>query len=173
MATDSKLCKGCGKLTPKSDFVSVYGQANPRGKYCMCCYLARERQHVMSLMDGRDFCLYCGKKIGKYCDYDENGRSVMHYMELDHMDPVALGGHDVVGLIDLETGESLDDGQNTVYCCRECNRAKKHKPFIEWVESLTPECKEFAIAVYKQKHEGKSPDEFRSDIPPDIQIDFD
>ena len=86
MASDLKTCKGCGKLKPKADFVSIYGYPNPRAKYCKCCYDSRERQHVMELMDGRDFCLYCGKTIAKYCDYDERGRSLRHYMELDHMD---------------------------------------------------------------------------------------
>ena len=114
----------------------------------------------MELMDGRDFCLYCGKTVAKYCDYDARGNSSGSYIELDHMDPISLGGHDTRGLIDLETAESLDDGQNVVYCCRECNRKKSNTLFVDWVKSLAPHFQALAIEVYKQKHDGRLPDGF-------------
>lgn len=96
-------------------------------------------------MDGRDYCLYCGKKMDKAYDWNPGGSSTKHYLNRDHMDPVALGGE--------------DSDHNTVYCCVSCNLRKGDRPFTEWLKMLSPEGDELAREVYVQKH-GYQPEDF-------------
>lgn len=140
-----KVCPGCAKTKPIEDFVTIYGFANPRGKYCPDCFLRHERDHAISLLDGRDYCLYCGRKIERAYDWNPDGSSAKHYLNRDHMDPFALGGE--------------DSECNTIYCCVLCNLKKGDRPFTEWLQMLSPECGQLAREIYVQKH-GYQPEEF-------------
>ncbi len=140
-----KNCLGCRTVKPIKDFVTIYGFSNPRGKYCKSCFLEKQRKHAISLMEGRDFCLYCGVKIEKAYDWTAEGKSDHTYLHLDHMDPISLGG---------EYSE-----RNTVYCCVSCNIKKGDKLFIEWLEELEPKYRELSRNIYVKKH-GKKPEEF-------------
>lgn len=119
-----KECPKCRKVKLISEFVTIWGYKNPRGKYCYSCFLINEQEHASSLMDGRDFCLYCGKKILKVYDWDKNGKPLKTYLHLDHMDPFSLGG--------------LDSDSNKVYCCVECNLKKSDMLFLDWLKILKP-----------------------------------
>lgn len=140
-----KKCAGCGVVKPIEDFVTIYGYTNPRGKYCRQCFVDREQGFVRTLLEGRDFCLYCGKPIAKAYDRTPEGKSTRTYINLDHMDPLCLGGE--------------HSSENIVYCCIKCNERKGSKAFIEWLKQLKPPCKELARQVYEEKH-GRSPEEF-------------
>jgi 5-methylcytosine-specific restriction endonuclease McrA len=142
-----KNCPDCGLIKPIGDFVTIFGFFNPRGKYCRSCFLKHQQQHAVSLMEGRNFCLYCGAKIEKAYDWIAEGKSARTYLHLDHMDPISLGG---------EVSDS-----NTVYCCVSCNLKKGNKPFIKWLEELEPRYRELSRKVYIEKH-GKKPEEFKS-----------
>ena len=125
--------------------MTIYGFSNPRGKYCKSCFLIRQREHVISLMEGRDFCLYCGEKIEKVYDWTPEGKSSRMYLHLDHMDPISLGGE--------------DSERNTVYCCVHCNLKKGNMLFATWLEKLKPEYRELSRKVYVEQH-GRKPEEF-------------
>jgi len=140
-----KNCSGCGFIKPIENFVTVFGFSNPRGKYCRSCFLEQQRQHAISLMGGRNFCLYCGVKIEKAYDWTAEGNSAYTYLHLDHMDPISLGG---------EGSE-----RNTVYCCVSCNLKKGDKLFTKWLGELEPKYRELSRRVYIEKH-GKKPEEF-------------
>ena len=140
-----KKCPGCEQVKTIEDFVTVYGFTNPRGKYCRTCFLNRQREHAISLMEGRDFCLYCGKRIEKAYDWTPEGKSSRTYLHLDHMDPISMGGDDTE--------------KNTVYCCVPCNIKKKNKLFTTWLEELKPNCRDLSRKVYVDKH-GREPEEF-------------
>lgn len=141
-----KTCPECKLVKPIDDFVSIYGVKNPRGKYCKSCFELHQQQHAISLMEGRDYCLYCGRKIEKAYDWTLEGKSEKTYLHLDHMDPLSLGGED------SET--------NTVYCCVECNLQKGNKPYSEWLMELTPDCREVARSIYIKKH-GRAPEDYK------------
>jgi late competence protein required for DNA uptake (superfamily II DNA/RNA helicase) len=140
-----KDCKGCNQVKPVASFVTVYGYSNPRGKYCKDCFKDHQKKHAISLMEGRDFCLYCGTRIEQAYDWYPGGGSKKCYLHNDHMDPLALGG--------------ADTEANTVYCCATCNIKKKDLPFTQWLGKLTPEMQKLAQEVYVSKH-GGTPDEF-------------
>ena len=144
-ARKQKTCPRCGLVKPLSQFVTIYGYENSRGKYCRQCFLDREQESVRALLDGRDFCLYCGKVITKAYDWTPEGRSKKTYINLDHMDPRYLGGD--------------DSHENTVYCCTTCNARKGRKPFLVWLGELKAPYEELARRVYEEKH-GRSPEEF-------------
>ncbi len=141
-----KNCPGCEIIKPIEDFVTIFGFSNPRGKYCKSCFLEKQRQHAISLMEGRDFCLYCGLKFEKAYDWTAKGKSAHTYLHLDHMDPISHGG---------EYSE-----RNTVYCCVSCNLKKGEKLFTEWLEELDPKYRELSRNIYVEKH-GKKPEEFK------------
>lgn len=99
----------------------------------------------MSLMDGRDFCLYCGKKIEKAYDWTIEGRPSRTYLHLDHMDPLSRGGKDAKC--------------NSVYCCVTCNIKKRDKLFSDWLNELMPKYRRLSRSVYTAKHR-REPEEF-------------
>jgi hypothetical protein len=140
-----KKCPRCEIAKPVEKFVTVYGFPNPRGKYCRSCFLNHQRAHAISLMEGRDFCLYCGNKVEKVYDWTPVGKSAREYLQLDHMDPISQGGDDTE--------------QNTVYCCVTCNQKKRDKLFTVWLEELKPEYRELSRKIYIEKH-GREPEEF-------------
>ena len=135
---EEKKCGRCKIIKPTSSFVSIYGFKNPRGKYCYDCFLEIQQEHAISLMEGRNFCLYCGEVISKVYDWKVDGKSAKTYLHRDHMNPLSLGGEDT------------DD--NTVYCCTNCNIKKGNKNFIEWLKLLEPDYSKLAREVYIQKH---------------------
>jgi len=140
-----KKCARCEVIKPIKDFVDIGGCWNPRGKYCKQCFLDREQEFVRKIFDGRDFCLYCGKSIARFCDYNPTGKSKNNIV-LDHMDPLCLGGDDT--------------HKNTIYCCVECNARKGGKSFADWLKKLESPYRELAREVYIEKH-GRSPEEFK------------
>lgn len=152
-----KKCARCKVVKPIEDFVTIYGYVNPRGKYCRQCFMDREQEFVRGLLGGRDFCLYCGKPITKYCDWTPDGKSKNTYTNLDHMDPLFLGGE--------------DSAKNMVYCCAECNKRKGKKPFIEWIGDLKASYKKLARRVYEDKHR-RSPEDFEPE-PTEVGIVID
>ena len=134
-----KMCRGCNSVKPIDEFVTIYGVRNPRAKYCQSCFAAHQQEHAKSLMEGRDFCLYCGTKIEKAYDWTPEGRSAKTYLHLDHMDPLSLGG------------EASD--KNTVCCCVACNLRKGNKLFVNWLAELEAKYREIARRVYIEKHQ--------------------
>ena len=143
----SKTCPKCKIEKPISLFVTIYGFTNPRGKYCKDCYWINEVIFVRRLMEGSDYCLYCGKIIKKVYDWTEKGKTTKTYINLDHMNPISLGGK--------------DSESNTVYCCTECNRKKSNLPFVKWLDKLEPKYKNIARKIYIAKH-GYKPEKFKS-----------
>ena len=141
-----KTCPKCKVLKPVSSFVTIFGFTNPRGKYCRKCYLINELSFVKRLMEGRDYCLYCGKKIKKVYEWTVEGKTVKIYINRDHMDPISLGGR--------------DSSNNTVYCCVECNRRKSNKLFSEWLKYLTPKYRKLTKEIYIKKHR-RNPENFK------------
>lgn len=146
---EEKKCAKCEMVKPISSFVSIYGFNNPRGKYCEDCYFLIQQEHAISLMEGRDFCLYCGKKITKAYDWTIDGKSSRVLLHRDHMDPLSLGGE--------------DSENNTVYCCLGCNIRKGNKTFIEWLNILEPQYSALARNVYIKKHKC-IPENFRPSL---------
>lgn len=140
-----KTCPQCKQLLAIDTFVNIYGYPNPRGKYCRDCFAERQRQSAIRLMDGRDFCLYCGTKVSKVYDYAPNGDHTKVHLHRDHMDPFSLGGE--------------DNGTNTVFCCPTCNLKKGDKLFVEWLDAMDPAYRGLARQVYIEKH-GHEPEEF-------------
>lgn len=143
---EEKKCGRCQKIKPISSFVSIYGFKNPRGKYCLDCFLLNQQDHAISLMEGRNFCLYCGEVISKAYDWTIEGKSAKTYLNRDHMDPLSLGGE--------------DSDNNTVYCCAKCNIKKGNQTFTEWLKLLEQNYSNLAREVYIQKHK-HSPEEFK------------
>jgi hypothetical protein len=144
-----KTCLGCLQVKPIEEFVTIYGFKNPRGKYCHDCFLTHEHNHAVSLLEGRNFCLYCGKKIEKAYDWTPEGNSAKNYLNRDHMDPVALGGE--------------DSQHNTVFCCVSCNLKKVNRPFTEWLQMLSPEYRELSRKIYAEKH-AHQPEDFTPSV---------
>lgn len=135
---EEKKCAKCDIVKPITSFVSIYGFKNPRGKYCDNCFSVIQQEHAITLMEGRDSCLYCGKKIAKVYDWTINGKSTKTYLHRDHMDPLSLGGE--------------DSEDNTVYCCVNCNTKKGNKTFVAWLKNLEPKYAALAREVYIEKH---------------------
>ncbi|OGU38442.1 MAG: hypothetical protein A3K31_11585 [Ignavibacteria bacterium RIFOXYA12_FULL_35_25] len=143
---EEKKCGKCKIIKPISDFVSIYGFKNPRGKYCHDCFLSIQQDHAISLMEGKNFCLYCGEKISKAYDWTIDGKSTKTYLHRDHMDPLSLGGEDI--------------DNNTVYCCTNCNIKKGNKTFSEWLKTLESNYADLAREIYIKKHK-YIPEEFK------------
>jgi len=141
-----KKCPGCEVIKSINDFVTIFGFLNPRGKFCKTCFLNHQLEHAISLMEGRYFCLYCGKKVEKVHDWTAEGKPLHIYLHLDHMDPISRGGEDTK--------------HNTVYCCVACNLKKKDKLFTDWLKELKPECRDLSRKVYVAKH-GRKPEDFK------------
>ena len=142
-----KYCPKCNIIKPVSSFVNIYGFENTRGKYCIVCYWDNERAFVKQLMEGRDYCLYCGKKIKKVYDWTMDGKTSKISIHCDHMDPISLGGK--------------DSKNNTVYCCVECNKRKRNKTFSEWLKFLAPKYRKLSREIYIKKHRRK-PEDFKA-----------
>ena len=140
-----KKCPRCGLIKQISEFVTIYGYPNVRGKYCLPCFYDREREYAIEILEGRDCCLYCGKKIEKLYDWLPNGTPSKTYVNLDHMDPLSLGGE--------------DKDENTLYCCVNCNLRKGDKTFTDWLRSLESPYKEIAREVYIRKQR-RRPEDF-------------
>lgn len=68
--------------------------------------------------------------------------------QLDHMDPLDLGGSDSLG--------------NAVYCCTPCNLRKGRRPFLAWLEKLPAERHALARELYDARH-GHPPEAFVPD----------
>jgi hypothetical protein len=141
-----KQCPRCGHIKHISEFVTIYGYPNIRGKYCFPCFNDREREYATEILEGRDFCLYCGKKIEKLYDWSPDGNPCKTYVNLDHMDPISLGGEDT--------------DENTVYCCPDCNLKKGGKTFTDWLKNLESPYREIAREVYTKK-QGRQPEDFQ------------
>ena len=141
-----KKCRRCKNVMPISVFVDSSGYKNPRGRYCPQCHIDEEYEILERVMEGRDFCLYCGSKIIKVSDSLEGPLTSWATIHLDHMDPISLGGK--------------DNETNTVNCCSICNRKKGNKLFVEWLKCLDNECRTLSRNVYIQKH-GKNPEDFK------------
>ena len=149
-----KICPQCESKKDISCFVTVYGFQNSRGKYCKSCFNENEIRDVIEALEGRTFCLYCGKYIEKLHDYDKKGNSIKVYIHSDHMDAVSLGGENCV--------------INLVNCCVECNLKKGNKPFVEWLDSLPEKYKDISRQVYIDKHV-RAPEEFD---PEEVELFF-
>ncbi|MEZ5530460.1 MAG: HNH endonuclease [Porticoccaceae bacterium] len=145
-----KRCQECKNIKGIEEFVTIYEFPNSRGKYCKTCFLLHQQQHAMSLMDGRDYCLYCGLKISKVYDWTPEDRSHKTYLHRDHMDPLSLGGEDIE--------------RNTVYCCVTCNLRKGNKFYKDWLKELEPKYREIAYIKYVKSH-GRTPEEFIQSEP--------
>lgn len=140
-----KTCPKCKTTKPIRQFVDICGFPNPRGKYCLVCFKVCQQEHARSILEGRDFCLYCGRRITKLYDWNRDRSPRRTYVNRDHMDPLSLGGS--------------DSDRNTVYCCVECNQRKKDKTFLEWLSELKPPYRRLARQVYVRKHR-RAPDRF-------------
>lgn len=105
-----------------------------------------EKENVISFLEGRDFCLYCGKIIDKMYEWGPTGKSMFTYVNCDHMDPLSLGGK--------------DNKNNTVYCCTDCNRKKGNKTFVDWLNLLEPKYQKLSREVYFKKHK-RFPEKFK------------
>lgn len=141
-----KECPRCKKLKSVDDFVTIYGYRSKKGKYCSKCHDQMEKETVTTFLEGRDFCLYCGKKIDKMYEWEPTGKSILTYVNLDHMDPRSLGGK--------------DNRSNTVYCCTACNRKKGNKTFVDWLNLLEPKYQKLSREVYIYKHK-RVPEKFK------------
>lgn len=155
---NEKKCPRCRQIKPLREFVTVYGYRNPKGKYCQNCFDDKQKEHAIELLEGRDFCLYCGKKIHRTYDWTPDGNSARTYLHCDHMDPISLGGP--------------DNSRNTVYCCVECNERKSDKPFIKWLKELTPKQRKIARHIYIKKR-GRAPEQFKPKSNRKIVISID
>ena len=148
----TKKCARCYSTKSIDKFVNIYGFKNVRGKYCISCFHERQQEHAMELLEGRDFCLYCGERITKAYDWTPTGSSAKTYVNRDHMNPLALGGEDTQ--------------ENTVYCCVTCNLKKGKKTYREWLQCLSTKNREFARKIYIEK-QGQSPENF---VPTDPNV---
>ena len=79
-----------------------------------------------ALLAERKTCPYCGTAITK-----ENAVA-------DHLDPVKLGG--------------ANSQHNLTICCRECNKRKSGRHYLDWVAMLPEDRKGPALRWYKRKH---------------------
>ena len=172
MANSTKKCKVCEQDKLKSEFVSQFGFDNPRGRLCRDCWIEKQKNEVVELMEGRDYCLYCNTSISRARDYDANGQVIRTYVHMDHMDPLALGGYDPY-TYDLEIeGFPENISRNTVYCCGDCNSKKKDMPFKDWLKLIPEKNRELARKVYVEKN-GMTPEEFVAHEDVVIRIEFD
>lgn len=87
-------------------------------------------------------CPYCGVPL------EAPGGSETVFGEsthLDHMDALSLGGEESI--------------RNAVYVCAACNLAKGRRAFCDWLQQLTPACREQVRQIYIDKH-GHPPEAF-------------
>ena len=172
-----KVCHHCERMLPIGEFVNSVGTKNPRGRTCLDCYQAKEQkahevaisnesekipklkimfgefwkhyawpqEFELTLYAERSECPYCGAPLGELYEIQPDGSYGLRRNHLDHMDPLNLGGEDSI--------------RNAVFCCRTCNLKKGRRSFSEWLDCLTPDCREIAKKIYTEKH-GHPPNEF-------------
>jgi|688.fasta_scaffold50160_1 hypothetical protein len=171
MVNSTKQCRGCQQAKAKSEFVSRFGFENPRGQLCRRCWIEQQKREVVELMDGREFCLYCGTSIPRARDYDENGKITKTHIHMDHMDPIALGGYDP-HTYDLDLGGFPENTlRNTVYCCAKCNNKKRDMLFRDWLKLIPEENQKLARKVYIERN-GIVPEDFIAHKDLLIRIDL-
>lgn len=173
-----KKCRRCGALKSKDCFVDISGVPNPRGANCADCHLIRNKELEYALKEAkeaklrklkilygewwrhyclpqqfdediyseRNFCPYCGNKLPP----NHLGGPIRDCAQLDHMDPLHLGGEDSI--------------RNVVYVCDKCNYKKSKLPFLEWLKILTPKQRAISRGIYVQKH-GHPPEDFVLGLP--------
>ena len=174
----ARICKGCQSETDRSAFYDTTGELNPRGRFCRDCYEARRREEeraaiafekaaarkfrimfgrwwkhyaypdafIFSLYRERDFCPYCGIRLpALFVNKSSAGPPYLSRPHVDHMDPIARGGEDSI--------------RNAVYICGSCNYAKRDSLFVDWIQSLAPQCRELSRQIYIEKH-GHDPEAF-------------
>jgi 5-methylcytosine-specific restriction endonuclease McrA len=80
---------------------------------------------AVQLLNELRTCPYCS------CDLTMDNR------ELDHMDPLSLGG--------------MHGVSNLIVCCATCNREKQATPFFQWLRNMHPSNQSRALTIYQQK----------------------
>ncbi len=99
----------------------------------------------------RDFCPYCGSKLPpQYVGADSSTLPFRGRAQLDHMDPLHLGGEDSI--------------RNVVYVCDTCNYKKGRSSFLDWLKVLKPKYRELGREIYEVKH-GHPPESFEPGEP--------
>jgi hypothetical protein len=99
----------------------------------------------------RDHCLYCGGWLPPmYVPAVVAPRPSRGRAQLDHMDPLRLGGEDSI--------------RNVVFVCDRCNDAKRWRPFCEWLAMIPAERAKDTRGVYVAKH-GHEPEAFEIGEP--------
>lgn len=149
-----KKCSRCKVIKPINDFVDSSGLRNHRGKYCSECHIDISFENLRNILEGREFCLYCGSEIISMCNSDNDPLLKWKDIHRDHMDPISLGGEDT--------------DENTIYCCANCNIKKGNKLFSDWFLCLEEKYKTISRNVYIQKHK-RNPEDFKT-IPNEIII---
>ena len=160
-----KTCQRCKQIRPISDFVDTSGAKNPRGKYCIKCYVAREKGFLReALKEEKSNISKLRIVYGKYwkhyalphnfsttlfnerdfCPYC--GVELKRDSHIDHMNPLELGGEESI--------------KNAVFCCSSCNIKKGSKPFLMWLKQLKPKYRKIAREIYTAKH-GYPPEKFK------------
>lgn len=98
------------------------------------------------MYDERDFCPYCGNKLPpQYVGADPSIAPFRGRAQLDHMDPLHIGGEDSI--------------RNVVYVCDKCNYRKGKRSFLDWLGVLEPKCQALCRDIYEAKH-GHPPESF-------------
>lgn len=101
----------------------------------------------------RDHCLYCGGWLPPmYVPAAIAPRPIVGRAQLDHMDPLSLGGEDSI--------------RNAVFICDRCNGAKRWRPFCEWLTLIPAHQAAAARQVYIEKHRHE-PEAFEVGEPQD------
>lgn len=163
-----KSCNRCKQIKSIEDFVDVFGVVNPRGKYCLKCYYAREKEihqnelkeenlivQKLRIIYGEHWknyalphyfstTLFNERDFCPYC-----GIKLKRDSHIDHMDPLELGGDDSI--------------KNAIYCCISCNARKGAKPFLMWLKQLKPKYQKIARDIYTAKH-NDPPEQFKKGI---------
>jgi hypothetical protein len=109
------------------------------------------REFAGDIYDERDFCPYCGDKLPpQYIDADSSTNPFRGRAQLDHMDPLNIGGEDSI--------------RNVVYVCDKCNYKKGKRAFLNWLQVLKPKYRTISQEIYETKH-GHSPEAFEPGVP--------
>jgi hypothetical protein len=102
-------------------------------------HFAPPGEFQLSIYRERDHCLYCGGWLPPmYVPAAIAPRPFVGRAQLDHMDPLSLGGEDSI--------------RNAVFVCDRCNGAKRQMPFCGWLKMIPLERAEAARRVYEEKH---------------------
>lgn len=178
-----RKCRRCGELKPKSQFVDVYGESNPKGWFCANCHLVRVAQwqekakaekesklRKLNIIYGEWWRHYCLPREFAEDIYDE--RDFCLYCG-NKLPPMYLGTDPELGTFrgrahldhmdPLELGGE-DSIRNVVYICDNCNYRKGRRSFLDWIALLIPKYKKLSREVYEEKH-GHPPEEFESGEP--------